>query len=206
MKTGICYVVGAGDFHPKGLAPQEGDYLIAADGGYDSLCQLGIQADLVVGDFDSAKKRPDHPNLVALPCEKDDTDMLAALRMGVELGYTTFRIFGGTGGRMDHTIANIQCLHWLAHRCCRGYLQGENWVATVVQDGQELSFTETHTGYLSVFCQGGCAKGVTLEGLKYNLEQATLYPHRPMGVSNEFVGTESRISVEEGALLVLWYQ
>ena len=82
MEQRVCYVVGAGDFHPRGLTPGPGDLVIAADGGFAALKGLGLTPDLVVGDFDSLGHVPDHPHVVTLPVEKDDTDMQSALALG----------------------------------------------------------------------------------------------------------------------------
>lgn len=87
MEGPICYIVGAGTFYEEGFAPELGDFVIAADGGYQILLERGVTMDLVVGDFDSIGFRPDHPNVVDLPVEKDDTDMMAAIRLGRERGF-----------------------------------------------------------------------------------------------------------------------
>ena len=98
MEGPICYIVGAGTFYEEGFAPELGDFVIAADGGYQILLERGVTMDLVVGDFDSIGFRPDHPNVVDLPVEKDDTDMMAAIRLGRERGFRSFCLYGGTGG------------------------------------------------------------------------------------------------------------
>ena len=80
MKT--CYIVGAGDFTSRGLAPAEGDLLIAADGGYDWLRQSGLTPDFLLGDLDSLGVLPSLPaktKLLRYPVEKDDTDTALAL-------------------------------------------------------------------------------------------------------------------------------
>lgn len=205
MSEPICYVVGAGDFFPRGLCPAPGDLVIAADGGYAALEGAGLVPDLVVGDFDSLAAPPDHPRVLRLATEKDDTDMLAALRLGTERGFRDFRLYGGTGGRMDHTLANLQCLAWIS---CRGFsarLYGDGWTVAAVTDGT-LTFGEAHRGFLSVFCHGDRAEGVTLTGLKYSLEDAVLTNCIPLGVSNEFTGAPAAVTVKKGTLLVLWYE
>lgn len=203
-RDGTCYIVGAGTFYDRGFAPGAGDFVIAADGGYGTLTARGTDMDLVVGDFDSMGSRPDHPKVVDLPVEKDDTDTMAAIRLGWDRGYRTFRLYGGTGGRVDHTLANLQSLVWLSVRGGRGFLVGEDWTAAAITDGS-LAFSADHRGTLSVFCQGDRAEGVTLEGLKYSLKNAVLTCDFPLGVSNSFAGAESRVTVGKGTLLVIWY-
>lgn len=205
MDERVCYIVGAGTFYGAEFAPRQGDLVIAADGGYQTLLERGVPVDLVVGDFDSMGFRPDHPNVVDLPVEKDDTDMMAALRLGMERGTRLFRLYGGTGGRVDHTLANLQSLVWLSKQGCRGELVGEGWTATALTDGTR-TFAAGRRGYVSVFCQGDRAEGVSLQGLKYPLTDAVLTCDVPLGVSNEFTGVESVVTVKKGTLLVVWYQ
>ena len=130
----ICYVVGAMSLS---LAlrpfPAPGDYVIAADRGYDSLMAYGVTPDLVVGDFDSLGYTPNHPNVTRLPAEKDDTDMVYALRKGLELGYRRFVLLGGVGGRLEHTLGNLQLLDWLTTQGAVGFLAGEKTVATALR-------------------------------------------------------------------------
>lgn len=202
--SGICYIVGAMPLEPELIpSPQPGDLVIAADGGYASLAAHGVRADLVVGDFDSLGAVPDHPNLIQLPREKDDTDTRYAMNYALDLGYIRFFLLGGMGGRLDHTVANLQLLAGLTSRGALGILAGGGQAAAVITNGS-FSFPETMSGYLSVFCQSGVARGVTLEGLKYPLEDGELTGDFPLGISNEFLGIPARVSVKDGTLLLIW--
>lgn len=201
MRRKICYVVGAGECGRLTLNPEKEDFVIAVDGGYEKLKEQRI--DLVVGDFDSLAYVPDHPSVIRLRPEKDDTDMMVALREGLAAGYDTFHIYGGEGGRFDHTLANIQCLAFLAEQGARGYLIGERQTATLIQNAG-MSFSKDAKGYLSVFSYGEKAVGVTLKGLKYSLADAELSDKIPLGVSNEFTGRDAHISVRQGRLLIVY--
>ena len=203
--TGICYIVGAMSLTPALRPyPTAEDYVIAADRGYDSLMAYGVVPDLAVGDFDSLGYQPDHPNVIQLPVEKDDTDMVFALRKGLELGYRRFLLLGGVGGRLEHTLANLQLLDWLTGQGGQGFLAGEKTVATAIRGPASLTFPAAMSGYLSAFCNSGTARGVTLAGLKFPLEDADLTGSFPVGVSNEFLGQSAQVSVREGSLLLLW--
>lgn len=201
MHQGICYIVGAGECSRLLLNLKKEDYVIAVDGGYEYL--EGNRIDLVIGDFDSLSYVPEHPNVIVLKPEKDDTDMMAALKEGLKRGYETFYIYGGCGGRIDHTLANIQSLAYLSQQGARGYLLYDNQVITIIQN-DSIVFQRDKKGYVSVFSFGEKAEGVTLKGLKYPLENAVLSDKFPLGVSNEFTGVMSEISVKKGRLIVVY--
>ena len=111
MKKGICYIIGAGDWYGYPLEIEEQDYVIAVDGGYNTLQRLGIKPDIIIGDFDSMEGECCGENIVRLNPIKDETDLLYSISYGEDMGYKDFYIFGGTGGkRISHTIANIQAI------------------------------------------------------------------------------------------------
>ncbi|MDR0490877.1 MAG: thiamine diphosphokinase [Oscillospiraceae bacterium] len=199
--SGKCYIVGAGEFCGRDL-PGQGDYIIAADGGYAQLAARGITPDVVIGDFDSLGGPPKHPNILRSPAEKDDTDMMLAVKEGLARGYETFVIDGGLGGRLDHTLANIQTLVYIANNGARGYLLGRGECVTAVTDGS-ISFEAGASGLISVFCAGRRAEGVTLTGLKYPLDGAVLTNDCPIGVSNEFTGEAATIEVRKGTVVII---
>jgi len=199
-----CYIAGAGEFNDK-IQPGENDYIIAANGGYAALKSRGITPDLVVGDFDSLEKEPSHPNVVRSPVEKDDTDMMLAVKQGLERGYTSFLINGGLGGRLDQTIANIQILAYIAERNARGILTGNDVNVTAIKNSaMQISRGEKQNGTVSIFSAGDIAEGVTLKGLKYPLENAVITSDYPIGVSNEFIGETAVVSVTSGILIIMW--
>jgi len=210
--NGKCIIIGAGDLTMGEINITEEDYCIAVDGGLSYCPILNVEPDLIIGDFDSvseqekaaiiALKEQIPERIVELPAEKDDTDMLAALKKGLELGYTDFRIYAGTGGRFDHTLANIQSLLFLKNRGAIGYLMDGTGMMLVIQN-ESVSFRKEMEGYLSLFSLGKEAKGVTISGMKYPLNNAVITNDFPIGISNEFVGEEATISVEDGELVCM---
>ncbi len=197
-----CYIIGAGDFFGLREIPDDSDYVIAADAGYEYCRKNNIIPDLVLGDFDSLGAAPKHPNVVQLPVEKDDTDTVFAIKTGLEKGYRHFYIYGGLGGkRSDHTMANLQSLLYLANRKARGWLFGENCVWTAIKN---TSITIKGEGNVSVFCIDGAAHGVTLKGLKYEIENAEISSDFPIGVSNSMSAEMASVEVTDGALLVMY--
>ena len=133
------------------------------------------------------------------------TDAMAALDEGLARGFRRFALYGGVGGRFDHTLANVQAMAYLAGRGARGVLIGDGDALTAVRDGA-IEFPAGLTGYLSVFCHGDRATGVNERGLKYSLTDATLTNRHALGVSNEFTGAPARVSVASGTLVIYWHQ
>ena len=200
-----CRIFGAGDYGGLTLFPAQldGDLLIAADGGYAWLEAHGLIPHLAVGDFDSLGYLPSSVPTLRHPPEKDDTDMLLAVREGLNRGCGRFLIYGGLGGRLDHTLANLHLLDFLARQGRAGFLIGPGETVTAVHNGT-LAFPAGYQGTLSVFAWGGAASGVTLSGLRYPLEGGSLTPTYPLGTSNQFLGGQALVSVAQGTLLVLW--
>ncbi len=99
-------------------------------------------------------------------------------------------------------MANIQLLSDLASKGCHGILIGiDSWYRVICNE--EICFEADREGYLSVFSLGDKAEGVYEEGLKYKLDDAVLYKENPVGVSNEFIGKKSKVSVRNGVLLLI---
>lgn len=199
----ICYIIGAGEMASERFSPDQKDLVIAADGGYCHLRALGIKPHLLVGDFDSLDTLPVDTDIRRYPVAKDDTDTMLAIKIGLERGFRQFRIYGGTGGRLDHTLANIQSLAYIAQHGGRGFLIGSGQNITVIKNG-EICFTEKASGILSAFAFCGPVSGVDLEGLLYPLCDAVLRPDFPLAVSNKFTGAPASVRVRDGLLTVLW--
>lgn len=201
MKT--CYIFGALDTAVDDFKPQENDLIIAADGGYSTLTKLNIKPDLVVGDFDSLGEAPENEKIIKHPVKKDDTDTLLAVKIGLEKGYKTFVIYGAIGGRLDHTVASIQTATFVAENGGIAYIYDGNYTITAIKNSS-IKFKDNAKGYISIFGLSGVAKGVTIDGLLYTLDNAEITPYFPIGVSNEFINKESEISVKDGVLTIIF--
>jgi len=208
-----CYIFGAGEIKRVYNPPICGDLVIAADGGIDRIKEFGIIPDISVGDFDSAKSVPSG-NVKVYPVEKDDTDSMIAIKEGLAQACDMFVIYGGLGGRLDHTVANIQSLAYIAQNGGQGFLVGDGIAVTVIKNCDLtlpgdiepiLGFEPSSYPNVSVFAFGGDAHGVSEKGLKYSLDNAVLHFNDPMGVSNTTSATSSSpavISVSDGLLLI----
>lgn len=202
QKKGKCYVVGAGEWYGHQIEVTEDDYVIGVDGGVRYLEENGIAPDLMIGDFDSLGYVPKTGNIIRLQVEKDDTDMMAALQEGIRRGYREFHIYGACGGRVSHTVANVQTLVWLAEQEITGYVYGDRMIMCALKDSG-ITFDADCSGYISVFSHTDKSIGVNESGLKYELNDAVLTNDTPLGISNEFIGVPAKISVEDGVLILI---
>lgn len=204
MKSGICYIVSAGDFS-VGLLPEigEDDLLIAADAGYLPLCGAGITPDCFVGDGDSLGYIPDLPDAARLPSVKNDTDTVAAVKIGYSRGYRRFRLYGALGGkRFSHSVANVQTLLYIESLGGEGEIVDENCTVSLLTDKTKGDVSLPCGGYFSLFALGGDAE-VSIGGAKYLASHVALSPSFPLGVSNEpFDGCAVR--VHSGKVLLVY--
>ena len=200
MGEKICCIFGAGEYFGTEKVP-ENAFIIAADAGIKVCTEKGLQPDLIIGDFDSLGHPLEGKNIIQLPVIKDDTDTLAAVKYGLEKGFKKFIFFGCTGGRLSHTVANIQTLTFLAKHGATGFLTDREEIATVTRKG--FDFDEKNTGFLSVFALEGDAV-ISECGLKYTLEHGMIREDFPLGVSNEFIGEKAQITVHKGTVLIIF--
>lgn len=181
-------------------------FIICIDGGYDIALQHEFKTDLLMGDFDSIEsKLPDNIPAEFFPPEKDYTDLELALKKAVDLGAQNVTVLGGIGGRLDHTIANMQLLSSYTGKFkSLVMLDGRNkcFVVNGSLDRQTVIPREDDS-YLSIFSLTEKCIGVTMNGVKYQLENHTLTRDFPLGVSNEFKEKEAVLSIKDGALMVI---
>ena len=198
-----CYIFGAIPCEINNFSKADTDLVIAADGGYASLKKLNVKPDLVVGDFDSLGEAPENENIIKHPVKKDDTDTLLAVKIGLEKGFKKFVIYGAIGGRLDHTIASLQTAAFIAENGGRAFICDATHTVTAIKNSS-ISFKRKESGIVSIFALSGIAKGVTVEGLLYELNDAELTPSFPIGVSNEFIDKESIVTVKDGMLTIIF--
>lgn len=192
--SGRCILVCAGEFRPMNIEKRPQDFVIAVDGGLKYLMECGIEPDFLLGDFDSlgeefsdivAKYREmgeDH--FLQLPVVKDDTDTMAAARLGIRRGYKEFLIYGAMGGRLDHTMANIQTMIWILRNGGRASMFDKNTRVTVIGPGV-FEIPEEFEGTVSLFSLDTCLSDVTIRGMKYEVKNAAVPNDYPVGCSNE---------------------
>lgn len=202
VQVGICYIIGAVPTKPD-FIKKSGDMVIAADGGMDSLFAVNICPDVLVGDLDSLsdKRLADNTELIKYPVEKDDTDAALALELGIAKGFRRFVFYGCIGGLMDHTLGNMALLNGLTDRGYTAVFADGEWGLAGISK-RELHFSKGASGRISVLSLTDVSDGVTIKGLKYELDNAELTSCITLGVSNEFIGEKASIGVKNGVLCV----
>ena len=198
-----CLIFGALPVARLPFAVKNDDFVIAADKGLATAKVLGVQPDLIVGDFDSLGYAPNTENVVRLNVLKDDTDVGYAINLAFARGYRDFHVFGAVGGKLDHTIANIQLAADLAAKGASCMFYGASERFAVIENGA-IALPAKNAGRVSVFSLAPRSEGVSIRGLSYGCDDAAITDRFPIGVSNAFIGNEAEISVKDGRLLIVW--
>jgi thiamine pyrophosphokinase len=134
--------------------------------------------------------------------EKDESDTFNAVQHAVASGFEYIDIIGGIGGRLDHTVSNIQTIAHFSGSTKRITMTDETNFITIVENST-ITLPQKQNCSLSLFSFSDVCSGVTTTGLQYPLENATLQNSYPIGLSNEFTSAEASIEVISGKLLVI---
>lgn len=182
------------------------DYIISADAGLEKLNKIGIKPNLIVGDFDSyVGTMPKDIEISRLPVCKDETDTFYAVKEGIKRGCKSFVIFGGLGGRFDHTFANLCILEYLSDKGYSHLLMNKDNKVFIMGEGRTIIHGIKGEN-VSVFPFGTNCCTISYDGLMYNMNKQILYSNisiGPMGVSNSFLGNKATITVHSGKALIV---
>lgn len=202
-------IVSGGDWADEYLDHiQPGDLLIGADRGALMLIERGLRPDIAVGDFDSvsaldAERIRDCSGRVDScdPVDKNYTDTDLAFELALNERPSEIVILGATGGRMDHTLANVQLLiRALHHQVACSIRDRNNYIQLT---GSRLVVEDRGFTYVSLIPATMEVSGVTLEGFAYPLENATLRQGQSLAVSNQLADARGTVSIESGLLFVI---
>lgn len=206
-----CIIIGAAeirDYPRTGKFIEEEDFVIYCDGGLKHFTEGGLlrKPDLIVGDFDSYEKPEafkDSAEMIVLPCEKDDTDTVYAMKEGLRRGYREFVFLGVIGGRLDHTLGNVYMLEYLAEAGARGKIVDDFSESQLILPGEAVYVEDTFS-YFSLINISGKAGKITIEGAKYPLKDGEIESKYQYGISNEVLpGQKAVVTIEEGSLLLI---
>jgi thiamine pyrophosphokinase len=186
---------------------KENDYIICADGGAKHALSLGLTPHLIIGDLDSLEESicrllSEGPTqFIKYPSEKDESDLELALLKALDLEPQEIIIWGALGKRVDHFYANLMLLTLSLKSGITTKLIDEDHEIFVTDKTIELKGEKGD--YVSLFPFSPQVKGITTTGLKYPLKNETLYLGPTRGLSNEFITTVAKVTIDEGLLLVI---
>lgn len=205
MKTAL--IICGGEYSPVEKEISY-DFVIACDSGAFYARQMGIEPDLIMGDFDSYEGdiHKDFPgaSIETFPVMKDDTDAMLAIKKAISLGYEHLILACALGKRLDHMLSNLQGLHYIScHGCIGEIVSSKEHLRTLNNKERQLSLSKREGCSLSLFALSDCVKGLTISGAKYNVDGVTLTNSFPLGHGNSFIEDVVTISVEEGQLLIV---
>lgn len=202
-KVSKCVLLCASPYVDKEYVKSQifsGDFIICADGGYDLAKSINLQPNIVIGDFDSAVSKDIIGDVIKLPVKKDDTDTMVCLKYALEKGYKDILILGGTGARLDHTIANLTALKYVCRNGGRAVLDDE--AAQIIYTESVLEINNKNGATVSIF-PFGCEKAtVTLTGFEYEVKNFTMTSDFPIGVSN-ISKENATVNIHSGGVIII---
>ena len=208
-QSGTCFIFGGGDIADDGVVRREAAtaaMIICADSGYDHCLRLGLTPHLLMGDFDSIRATaPDTIPRITLSPDKDYTDTSFAVEEALSRGFRTITLTGMTGGRLDHTLANLQTLAYLSRKGVTARITdgvAEVFAFTAPTQGQDFSLIRREGHYFSLLAASEACTNIFIFGGKYPLEGYQLRFDEPRAVCNEFLDTNVIIHMDSGTLLV----
>ncbi len=200
-----CVIVSGADIGDYAFVRQylrKDDFIICCDCGLRHCKGLDVQPDLIVGDFDSYENPCMVAETIVLPCEKDDTDTVYAVKEAVRRGFDAFLIIGAIGARLDHTLGNVSILLYLDSLGKKGTIIDDYSEMEIVSQ-KPVTVSDTYA-FFSLLNVTGCAEGITIRHAKYPLENGTITCEYQYGISNEVpAGQTAEITVKKGRLLLI---
>lgn len=178
------------------------DFFVCCDSGLGHCEKLGIEPGLIVGDFDSHENPHSHVETIVLPCEKDDTDTVFAVKEMLRRGFDEFLLIGAVGARLDHSLCNVSLLLMLDSQGKSGVILDDYSEMEIVSD--KTAFIDDTCSFFSLLNITGTARNITVKGAKYPLDNAEITCDYQYGVSNEVLpGKRAEVTVGEGRLLLI---
>ena len=196
-----CLIISGGDFEKIELNDKY-DFFIACDKGYLYAKKLNIKPNIIVGDFDSAKKPKNVENVIKVSKIKDDTDTSLAVKYALKNGYKDIDIICALGGRIDHTLANISLMKYVVEH--KGVVKIiSNSATLMVFTKGKIRIKKESNKYLSIFSLSDKSKIDYIKGTKYDIKNLILKNSFPLGVSNEFKNKLAEIKISKGVVLII---
>ena len=184
------------------------DYIICSDGGANHAYNMNIVPDYIIGDLDSINKnvidyyKNKNVNFKKFPIKKDETDTELCIQLSQKLKAKEIDLIGALGGRIDHTIANINLLYYIRKRGIKPKIISEKEEIYIAID-EEVTIDGEIGNTISILPIKNDAKGVTLKKLEYSLENDDIEFSKPLGISNVMTDINCNIKVNEGSIIII---
>lgn len=200
-----AYIFTGGEIYHQYIAErvEEGDLVISADAGYRNATLMGVHTNILIGDFDSLGNIPEDVDEVRqLPVEKDLTDTQVAVEIAIEKEAEEIIIVGSTAGRFDHALSTLAILekYWES-RIPIYIVNGQNRIRFIRNSG--FIVVRSQYKYFSLIAADEKVKGVSVDGAKYPLVNATLTRKHQFAVSNEITKNCALINVKKGGIFII---
>ena len=191
-----------------------GSFVIAADKGLQACHRLGIMPDKIIGDFDSVNQDilqfyKDESRFVRLNAHKDYTDTHVALEYAFDIwqdrhlgASDRIIIYGATGTRLDHTMANVGLLYQTAVRDIDAFIIDANNRIRMVSHTTEI-VRDSRYPFISLIPFPYQVNDISLTGFEYSGKHIDLKQGESLGVSNNIIADRGRIEFAEGMLLII---
>ena len=200
-----CVIVGGADINNYDYIRKQlsvDDFVVYCDSGLKHLEALRISPSLIVGDFDSHENPHLDVETIVLPCEKDDTDTVFAVKEAIKRGFADFLLIGVIGARFDHSLGNVSILLYLDSLGIKGKIIDDYSEMELVSS--EPAFIDDSYSFFSLLNVSGTAGGITIENAKYPLNNAEITCEYQYGISNEvLIGQTAKVTVCSGKLLLV---
>lgn len=182
----------------------KGRFVICTDGGIKTARRASVKADLFIGDFDSSdSESADGIDVISLPCEKDVSDMQAAILHALSRGMNDIVMTACTNGRADHYLANLAMLELIFENGGIGVILDEQNKIFLHPTGR-LNVDAEGYKYISLIALDAKVGPITIAGMKYSLDNAMLFRNNPLAISNEHIGENAYIELSSGRALVIY--
>lgn len=185
------------------------DIWIGADRGALFLARENIYMQYAVGDFDSVSSEERQrikqysKHFQHHPEEKNETDLELALIIAYQLKPENIYLFGVTGGRLDHGLANIQQLYTIRQKGIQGVIvDKQNRIEMFFPGTYEIT-KDKHYPYISFIPFSKKVEKLSLEGFYYPLKEATICWGSTRCISNELLENSGTFSFQEGIVLII---
>lgn len=195
---------------------RESDFIIAADGGARHALALGRTPNIVIGDLDSITKEESDAlslskggkmeqvgvEIIQYPRDKNETDLELAIQHALTLNAEQIIILAALGGRLDQTLGNIALVSNV--QCSTSSnVRLDDGIEEVFFCREQVQVNGTNGDIISLIPWQGEVIGVVTTGLKWTLQNETLYPQKTRGISNEMMNDTATIQIKSGLLLIV---